>query len=112
MRVEIERDAAATADSTGRPRFSERALDALEAVPKHRIVPARETGNAYDNRPLPIGHGQTISQPYIVALMTELLAPKAGDVVLEVGKGSGYQAALMCSSRFVYKRRPRWREQR
>ena len=58
----------------GGPRFSERVLDALEAVPRHRFVPARETANAYENRPLPIGHGQTISQPYIVALMTELLA--------------------------------------
>ena len=95
LRAEIEQDAAATADSTGRPRFSARVMDAIDAVPRHRFVPARELENAYANRPLPIGHGQTISQPYIVALMTELLEPKAGDVVLEVGTGSGYQAAVL-----------------
>ena len=53
---------------------------------------------AYENRPLPIGHGQTISQPYIVALMTELLEPEADDVMLEVGTGSGYQAAVLSNS--------------
>jgi protein-L-isoaspartate(D-aspartate) O-methyltransferase len=93
--AEIQRDAAATADATGRPRFSERVIGALDAVPRHRFVPARNVDNAYANRPLPIGHGQTISQPYIVALMTELLGPKPGDVVLEVGTGSGYQAAVL-----------------
>jgi protein-L-isoaspartate(D-aspartate) O-methyltransferase len=67
----------------------------MNAVPRHRFVPAGEARNAYENRPLPIGHGQTISQPYIVALMTELLRPKPGHVVLEVGTGSGYQAAVL-----------------
>ena len=75
--AEIQRDAASTADSTGRARFSARVIGALDAVPRHRFVPANQVRNAYANRPLPIGHGQTISQPYIVALMTELLAPKA-----------------------------------
>jgi len=97
LRAEIEQDAAATADSTGRPRFSARVMDAIDAVPRHRFVLAREVENAYENRPLPIGHGQTISQPYIVALMTELLEPKSGDIVLEVGTGSGYQAAVLAS---------------
>ena len=93
--AEIQRDAVATADSTGRPRFSERVIGAMNAVPRHRFVPVGEVRRAYENRPLPIGHGQTISQPYIVALMTELLEPEADDVMLEVGTGSGYQAAVL-----------------
>jgi protein-L-isoaspartate(D-aspartate) O-methyltransferase len=93
--ADIQRDALATADATGRPRFSQRVMDAIDAVPRHRFVPARSAGSAYANRPLPIGHGQTISQPYIVALMTELLEPKANHVMLEVGTGSGYQAAVL-----------------
>ena len=76
-------------------RFSDEVLEALNTVPRHRMVPAREVPFAYENRPLPIGHGQTISQPYIVALMTELIRPDANDVVLEVGTGSGYQAAVL-----------------
>jgi protein-L-isoaspartate(D-aspartate) O-methyltransferase len=95
LRAEIEQLAAATADTTGRPRFSDRVMDAIDAVPRHRFVPASQARSAYANRPLPIGHGQTISQPYIVALMTELLEPQSGDVVLEVGTGSGYQAAVL-----------------
>jgi protein-L-isoaspartate(D-aspartate) O-methyltransferase len=93
--AEIQRDAARTADATGRPRFSARVMGAMDAVPRHRFVPARSVGNAYANRPLPIGHGQTISQPYIVALMTELLTPQPGQVMLEVGTGSGYQASVL-----------------
>ena len=93
--AEIQRDAAQTADATGRARFSTRVMDAMDAVPRHRFVPARSIGSAYANRPLAIGHGQTISQPYIVALMTELLEPEPGDVMLEVGTGSGYQAAVL-----------------
>jgi protein-L-isoaspartate(D-aspartate) O-methyltransferase len=93
--AEIQRDAAITADSTGRPRFSPRVMGAMEKVLRHRFVPPGQADNAYENRPLPIGHGQTISQPYIVALMTELLEPKPSDVILEVGTGSGYQAAVL-----------------
>jgi protein-L-isoaspartate(D-aspartate) O-methyltransferase len=93
--AEIQRDAAQTADVTGRTRFSTRVMSAMDAVPRHRFVPPRSVGSAYANRPLAIGHGQTISQPYIVALMTELLEPKPGDVMLEVGTGSGYQAAVL-----------------
>jgi protein-L-isoaspartate(D-aspartate) O-methyltransferase len=70
-------------------------LESLNTVERHRFVPAREVPYAYQNRPLPIGYGQTISQPYIVALMTDLLEPAPGDVVLEVGTGSGYQAAIL-----------------
>ena len=70
-------------------------LAAMLAVPRHKLVPAELIGSAYDDRPLPIGHGQTISQPYIVALMTELLELRPEDRVLEVGTGSGYQAAVL-----------------
>jgi len=70
-------------------------LAALRAVPRHRFVPAAEGRFAYDDGPLPIGGGQTISQPYIVALMTALARPKPGMRVLEVGTGSGYQAAVL-----------------
>jgi protein-L-isoaspartate(D-aspartate) O-methyltransferase len=75
--------------------FDERVLEALANVPRHEFVPASELESAYENRPLPIGHSQTISQPYIVALMTHLMQPEADDVVLEVGTGSGYQAAIL-----------------
>lgn len=67
----------------------------LERVPRHEFVPAQFVSQAYDDRPLPIGYGQTISQPYIVALMTQLLQLKTGDKVLEIGTGSGYQAAIL-----------------
>ena len=77
------------------PDISRRVLDAMQRVPRHAFVPPSERPNAYDNRPLPIGHGQTISQPYIVALMTDLAAPDPGDRILEVGTGSGYQAAVL-----------------
>jgi protein-L-isoaspartate(D-aspartate) O-methyltransferase len=70
-------------------------LDAMRAVPRHLFVPEGDQDYAYGDHPLPIGYGQTISQPYIVALMTELLELKEGDKVLEVGTGSGYQAAIL-----------------
>jgi protein-L-isoaspartate(D-aspartate) O-methyltransferase len=70
-------------------------LRAMRTVPRHEFVPAGSEADAYADRPLPIGHGQTISQPYIVALMSELAAVKPGDRVLEVGTGSGYQAAVL-----------------
>ncbi len=78
-----------------------RVLEAMRAVPRHEFVPASVRDDAYVDSPLPIGHGQTISQPYIVALMTELARPSPGDRVLEVGTGSGYQAAVL--SRLVDK---------
>jgi protein-L-isoaspartate(D-aspartate) O-methyltransferase len=70
-------------------------LAALRAVERHRFVPDGERAYSYEDRPLPIGEGQTISQPYIVGLMTELLDPKRTDKVLEIGTGSGYQAAVL-----------------
>ena len=72
-----------------------RVLAAMGKVPRHRFVPPTQAGNAYDDRPLPIGHGQTISQPYIVAYMTELLRLQPGARVLEVGTGCGYQAVIL-----------------
>jgi protein-L-isoaspartate(D-aspartate) O-methyltransferase len=72
-------------------------LAALTRVPRHLFVPGDVRVQAYDDTPLPIGHGQTISQPYIVALMSSLLAVKPGDRVLEIGTGSGYQAAVLAA---------------
>jgi protein-L-isoaspartate(D-aspartate) O-methyltransferase len=92
---EIEAMARDTGTETGRPVFSARVMAAMAKVPRHRFVPAPYGPLAYANRPLPIGHGQTISQPYIVALMTELLDARPGDRVLEIGTGSGYQAAVL-----------------
>jgi protein-L-isoaspartate(D-aspartate) O-methyltransferase len=87
--------AAEMALETGRDRLDPAVLRSMARVPRHRFVPPEDQDRAYDNRPLPIGHGQTISQPYIVALMTDLLGPKAGARVLEIGTGSGYQAAVL-----------------
>jgi protein-L-isoaspartate(D-aspartate) O-methyltransferase len=72
-----------------------RVMTAIGRVPRHEFVPAANRHRAYTNRPLPIGYGQTISQPYIVALMTDLIKPQADDAVLEIGTGSGYQAAIL-----------------
>jgi protein-L-isoaspartate(D-aspartate) O-methyltransferase len=73
----------------------ETVIQAMQSVPRHEFVPEEYLSQAYQNHPLPIGHGQTISQPYIVALMTEAADVEAGDKVLEVGTGSGYQAAVL-----------------
>lgn len=70
-------------------------LRAMRTVPRHQFVEAGDSANAYDDHPLPIGYGQTISQPYIVALMTELARPNSSSRVLEIGTGSGYQAAVL-----------------
>ncbi|MFO1363171.1 MAG: protein-L-isoaspartate(D-aspartate) O-methyltransferase [Burkholderiales bacterium] len=95
MVAEIAATARATGAETGRPAFAARVMAAMGKVPRHLLVPDPQVAYAYENRPLPIGHGQTISQPYIVALMTDLIDPEASDVVLEVGTGSGYQAAVL-----------------
>lgn len=93
--AEIESDVRATSREIGRTRLDPGVLEAIGNVPRHEFVPQRYRDRAYLNRPLPIGHGQTISQPYIVAIMTELLNVGSEDVVLEVGTGSGYQAAVL-----------------
>ena len=80
---------------TGRGALSERVMAAMAQVPRHEFVPESEQRNAYADRPLPIGMGQTISQPFIVALMTDFMDVRPGDRVLEVGTGSGYQAAVL-----------------
>ena len=95
MVEEIAALARETRFETGRAALSARVMAAMAKVPRHEFVPAAEQGSAYANRPLPIGHGQTISQPYIVALMTDLMDVKPGDRVLEIGTGSGYQAAVL-----------------
>lgn len=92
---EIEHDVRETSEFIGRQSFDERIMQVIGEVPRHEFVPASLRGDAYENRPLPIGHGQTISQPYIVALMTQLADPDPGDSVLEIGTGSGYQAAVL-----------------
>lgn len=79
----------------GRGISDPRTLRAMASVPREKFVPADLRGRAYDDRPLPIGYGQTISQPYIVALMTEQIQPKPNQRVLEIGTGSGYQAAVL-----------------
>jgi len=93
--LEIERDVRETAEYINRRELDQRVLAALRAVPRHEFVRPADRDLAYRNRPLPIGHGQTISQPYIVAIMTDLVEPRPGCVVLEVGTGSGYQAAVL-----------------
>lgn len=94
---EIKEDLRVTSGFVGRDRFQPRVLRALVRVPRHRFVPEKLRDKSYQNRPLPIGYGQTISQPYIVALMTDLLDLEPQDTVLEVGTGSGYQAAVLAS---------------
>jgi protein-L-isoaspartate(D-aspartate) O-methyltransferase len=93
--AEVEADFAATAHTTGCARLDPRVRAALAAVPRARFVPRLWRAYALANRPLPIGHGQTISQPFIVALMTQLLALREGERVLEIGTGCGYQAAVL-----------------
>lgn len=95
MLEEIDEEMAASAFSSGVSALSPRVRTAIAAVPRHEFVPPDLRQAAYANRPLPIGYSQTISQPFIVALMTELLRVRDGDRVLEVGTGSGYQAAIL-----------------
>jgi protein-L-isoaspartate(D-aspartate) O-methyltransferase len=103
MLEEIAQNTRETAVETGRPHISERVMAALAKVPRHRFVSAADERAAYDNRPLSIGSGQTISQPFIVALMTEVLEVQPGNRILEIGTGSGYQAAVLAElAQMVY----------
>ena len=95
MVEEIDATYAETRVQTGLSAMSPRVRAAIGKVERHRLVPASQRDLAYRNHPLPIGQGQTISQPYIVALSTDLIAPEPHHVVLEVGTGSGYQAAVL-----------------
>lgn len=91
----IEAECRYTRGYTGIQEFKPEVMAAIARVPREEFVPKSLKPWAYDNNPLPIGNGQTISQPYIVALMTDLLCPDKGDVILEIGTGSGYQAAIL-----------------
>lgn len=93
--AEIEQEMRETAQWTGRGELSPRVAAAMAKVAREAFVAPGSQAAAYENRPLPIGHGQTISQPFVVALMTELLDLKPDQKVLEVGTGSGYQAAIL-----------------
>jgi len=93
----IEQDVVDTSVYLKRSSLDTRVLDAMARVPRHEFVPTDLVDRAYLNRPLPIGHGQTISQPYIVAIMTDLLDLKPQHKVLEIGTGSGYQAAVLAA---------------
>ena len=106
---EIEQTQREVAEHTGSKTLDRRVLAVMAEVPRHLFVRKQQEGEAYDNRPLPIGHGQTISQPYIVALMTDLLQVKPGDRVFELGTGSGYQAAILAK---LAGRCTRWRSSR
>ncbi|WP_404360822.1 protein-L-isoaspartate(D-aspartate) O-methyltransferase [Methylotuvimicrobium sp. KM1] len=91
----IQADVRSTSYFLGKDALDEKVLQALRKVPRHEFVPEAQRPNAYLNRPLPIGHGQTISQPYIVAIMTDLLELDENSRVLEIGTGSAYQAAVL-----------------
>lgn len=95
MLREIRRDVEYTSSLIGKTALMDQVMLAMEQVPRHEFVIEAYQHQAYANQPLPIGEGQTISQPFIVALMTDLLSPKASDQVLEVGTGSGYQSAVL-----------------
>ena len=95
MLAEIQQTVTDTRRETGKTRLAPEVMAALGTVPRHAFVPDKLRAVAYANRPLPVGHGQTISQPYIVALMTDLLDVGGDAVVLEVGTGSAYQAAVL-----------------
>ena len=95
MLRDIEREVEYTRNEIGRDAFAPEVMTAMAAVPREQFVPEVSRQYAFVNGPLAIGHGQTISQPYIVALMTDLLAPHPQDCILEIGTGSGYQAAVL-----------------
>jgi len=95
MLREVAADVRDTAEQIGHSALAPRVMAAMAKVPRHEFVPEALRSSAYVNAPLPIGHGQTISQPYIVAAMTELAEVDEGDTVLEVGTGCGYQSAVL-----------------
>jgi protein-L-isoaspartate(D-aspartate) O-methyltransferase len=95
MLQQIEAEAGYTVSYTGRSKFDDKVMAAMAAVPREKFVSKELKAFAYNNEPLPIGYGQTISQPYIVALMTDMLDLTEDSSVLEIGTGSGYQAAIL-----------------
>lgn len=101
MLADIEMEVGYTRSMIGKNALDARVMETMRSVPRDAFVPSELKPFAFDNGPLPIGHGQTISQPYIVALMTDLLQPEPDQAVLEIGTGSGYQTAIL--SRLVKK---------
>ena len=97
MIATIELEAQDAAPWVGKDDIDPRVLAAMAKVPRHEFVPASVIASAYDNEPLPIGYGQNISQPYLVALLIDLVRPKPEDVVLEIGTGSGYETAVLAA---------------
>jgi protein-L-isoaspartate(D-aspartate) O-methyltransferase len=95
MIAEIVADAVFLTAQLGKSSFAPRVIDAMGRIPRHEFVPLELQAYAYLNSPLPVGYGKTVSQPFIVALMTDLLDPHPGDIILEVGAGVGYQAAIL-----------------
>jgi len=95
MIAEVVAEAVFLTPQLGKPAFDARVVEVMGSIPRHEFVPMELKPFAYLNRPLPVGCDKTISQPFIIALMTDLLAPQPGDVVLEVGAGVGYQAAIL-----------------
>lgn len=95
MIAEIVADAVFLTSQLGKSAFNARVIEAMGKIPRHEFVPIELQPYAYLNSPLPVGYGKTISQPFIIALMTDLLEPQPGDVALEVGAGVGYQATIL-----------------
>ena len=97
MIAEVVAEAVFLTPRLGKPAFDAKVVEVMGRIPRHEFVPMELKPYAYLNRPLPIGCDKTISQPFIIALMTDLLAPQPDDVVLEVGGGVGYQAAILAT---------------
>jgi protein-L-isoaspartate(D-aspartate) O-methyltransferase len=95
MIAEVVADAVFLTPQIGKSSFDARVIEVMGRIPRHEFVPVELQAYSYINSPLPVGYGKTVSQPFIVALMTDLLEPHAGDTVLEVGAGVGYQAAIL-----------------
>ena len=95
MIAEVVADAVFLTQQIGKSSFDARVIEVMGRIPRHEFVPVELQPSSYINSPLPVGYGKTVSQPFIIALMTDLLDPQAGDTVLEVGAGVGYQAAIL-----------------
>ena len=95
MIAEVVADAVFLTPQLGKSAFDSRVIDVMGRIPRHEFVPVELQAYSYINSPLPVGYGKTVSQPFIIALMTDLLEPQIGDTVLEVGAGVGYQAAIL-----------------
>src|SRR5262245_48149549 len=95
MVAEVVADVVVVSPQLGKSALDSRVIEVMGRIPRHEFVPVELQAYSYINSPLPIGYGKTVSQPFIIALMTDLLEPQAGDRVLEVGAGVGYQAAIL-----------------